>query len=120
MEIITILTIILALKLFLFNSFGSKNSKQIKKKRSNNLDNNKKYYKDTNGYFRFNDSNIFVHRWMAEKKNKRKLKPGEVVHHRDGNKTNNSFRNLHVCKNQHEHDIIHWSNLKKYGRWHND
>ena len=49
-----------------------------------------KTYKDNNGYLRFNDTNKLVHRWIVEKNIGRKLKPYEVVHHRDGNKLNNS------------------------------
>ena len=44
---------------------------------------------------------------MAEKKLSRKLKQGEVVHHKDRNKQNNSKENLWVFKNQSEHYKIH-------------
>src|SRR5512138_3070980 len=37
------------------------------------------------------------HRAIAESVLGRKLKPEEVVHHIDGDKTNNSFDNLLVC-----------------------
>jgi hypothetical protein len=39
----------------------------------------------------------------AEKKIGRKLKSGEVVHHKDGNPLNNSPSNLKVYKNQSQH-----------------
>ena len=55
------------------------------------------------GYRKFKDSGTYVHRWVEEKKLGRKLKPDEVVHHRDGNKLNNSPTNLKVFRNQKEH-----------------
>jgi len=66
-----------------------------------------KTYKDNNGYLRFNDTKKLVHRWVMEKKLGRKLEPDEVVHHRDGNKLNNSPDNLHVFSSQEEHHSLH-------------
>jgi hypothetical protein len=40
---------------------------------------------------------------VEEKKLGRKLKPGEVVHHKDGNPLNNSRGNLKVYPNQSIH-----------------
>lgn len=48
-----------------------------------------------------------VHRMLAERMLGRKLEPGEVVHHIDGDRTNYSFENLYVCRNQQEHIEIH-------------
>lgn len=76
---------------------------------------NKRIYSDKSGYKRFKGSNIPVHRWMAEKKLGRKLKSGEVVHHKDRNKRNNTPSNLHVFKNQAAHDRAHRIDAKKYG-----
>lgn len=73
-------------------------------------------YTDDSGYRRFKDSNKLVHRYVAEKKLGRKLKPGEVVHHKDRNKQNNSPHNLWVFKNQQEHDRVHKEDAKKYGK----
>ena len=67
----------------------------------------KKTYIDNNGYLRFNDTNKLVHRWVAEKNIGRRLKPDEVVHHRDGNKLNNSANNLQVFSSQDEHHSLH-------------
>jgi hypothetical protein len=53
----------------------------------------KKTYIDNNGYLRFKDSNKLVHRWITEKNIGRPLHPDEIVHHRDGNKLNNSPNN---------------------------
>ena len=76
----------------------------------------RKTYLDANGYWRFKDSNILVHRYVARKYLGRRLKFGEVVHHQDGNKWNNRPYNLHVCT-QAEHEGIHMHNLKTYGNW---
>lgn len=47
------------------------------------------------------------HRVVAEQKIGRPLKPGEVVHHIDGNKMNNSPENLMVLANTAEHNKLH-------------
>jgi uncharacterized C2H2 Zn-finger protein len=66
-----------------------------------------KTYIDNNGYLRFNNTNKLVHRWIAEKNIGRKLKPDEIVHHKDGNKLNNSPENLYVFSSQKEHQKLH-------------
>lgn len=76
----------------------------------------KNYYTDSNGYYRFLDSDILVHRYIASKKIGRKLTSDEVVHHIDGNKKNNRPNNLKVC-NREEHSYIHNQNFKIYGSW---
>jgi len=72
-------------------------------------------YKDENGYERFKDSDILVHRWVAEKKLGRPLEPWEVVHHKDRNKLNNSPDNLWVFNGQEEHDEAHWEDAERHG-----
>lgn len=64
-------------------------------------------YIDDKGYERFCDSGMLVHRWVAEKKLGRRLKPWEVVHHRNRNKLDNRPVNLYVCRNQVHHANIH-------------
>ncbi len=47
------------------------------------------------------------HRIIAEKILGRKLLPGEVVHHVDGNKRNNTPENILVLESQSEHAKLH-------------
>lgn len=48
-----------------------------------------------------------LHRQIAEIKIGRSLRPGEVVHHIDGDIQNYSPDNLYVCRDQKEHARIH-------------
>ena len=73
-------------------------------------------YVDKNGYKRYCDSNKLVHKHVAERKLSRKLCPGEVVHHINRNKLDNSRSNLWVFESQQKHYKIHKDDKKKYGR----
>jgi hypothetical protein len=66
-----------------------------------------KTYIDENGYRRFSDSNKLVHRYVVEKNIGRKLRQGEIVHHKNRNKLDNSPENLEVFANQAEHEKYH-------------
>ncbi|MFC2056246.1 HNH endonuclease signature motif containing protein [Chloroflexota bacterium] len=55
-----------------------------------------KTHEDENGYLRFNDSNKLFHRWVMERKVGRSLKKGEIVHHINGNKRDNTDVNLAI------------------------
>jgi len=72
-------------------------------------------YIDNNGYARFLDSNKPVHRSVAELKIGRNLKKGEVVHHKNRNKQDNSFDNLQVFSSQGAHWKAHKIDAKKHG-----
>jgi len=43
----------------------------------------------------------------------RKLKEGETVHHKDGNRMNNDIKNLILFNNQSEHMEFHWAKQKE-------
>jgi hypothetical protein len=77
----------------------------------------KKTYIDHQGYKRFKDSDLLVHRYVAEQKIGRNLRPGEVVHHINRDKTDNRPSNLWVYFNQKVHFWIHKKDQKDYGKW---
>ena len=76
-----------------------------------------KTYIDKKGYKRYKDSNILVHRHVAERTLGRKLKSGEVVHHKNRKKQDNSRKNIWVFKSQKKHNSTHKKDKKKTGRW---
>lgn len=55
---------------------------------------------------------VYEHILIMEKHLRRLLKPGEVVHHIDGNKLNNNQKNLKLFKTNFEHRLFH-SKLRK-------
>ena len=54
---------------------------------------------------------IYYHRYIVEQKLKRYLKLKEVVHHINGNKSDNRLKNLYLFKSHSEH-------MKMDNRWH--
>ncbi|MHA2171146.1 MAG: HNH endonuclease [Candidatus Kariarchaeaceae archaeon] len=76
-----------------------------------------KVYIDEKGYKRYKDSNTPVHRHVAEQKLGRKLRPGEVVHHKNRDKKDNRRKNLWVFPNKKAHHEAHKKDNKRYGRW---
>ena len=76
---------------------------------------NNRYYTNKNGYRQhYNPKSPEarksgfspVHRDVARKKYKRDIKPYEVVHHKDGNKLNNSWNNLELMSRS-KHTKLH-------------
>jgi hypothetical protein len=65
-----------------------------------------KTYTDNNGYERFTDSDMLVHRLVAENKVGGEIYPERVVHHIDGDKTNNAPSNLEIMSRS-EHSRLH-------------
>jgi len=74
-------------------------------------------YIDKDGYKCFTDSGKKVHRHVAEMKLGRKLRKGEVVHHKNRNKLDNRRSNLWVFDSQSKHNKTHKKDKKKYGKW---
>jgi len=64
---------------------------------------------NSDGYREYKNSGNPVHRHVAAQKLGRSLKAGEVVHHNDRNKLNNSPSNLQVFSSQN----AHWNQHKK-------
>ncbi len=50
---------------------------------------------------------VYEHRLVASQILGRQLLPGEEVHHKDGNKQNNSPNNLEVAASHHHHQVNH-------------
>ncbi len=62
------------------------------------------------GYVKFNGRHL--HRVLAEQLLGRLLLPGEIVHHKDGNKRNNMPGNLEILPSQSAHAKAHGFGLK--------
>lgn len=77
----------------------------------------RKTYRDAQGYLRFIDSGRLVHRWVAEKKLRRKLRSNEVVHHNNRIKTDNQVGNLRVFDSSLQHRAYHakkaWERVRR-------
>jgi hypothetical protein len=97
--------IFIAIILIMIFAVRKNKSRYITRKYPYNREN--KTYIDQKGYRRFTDSDKLVHRYIVEKTLGRKLRSGEVVHHKNRNKLDNSPENLQVYASQDEHEKVH-------------
>ena len=65
------------------------------------------YLDEKTGYIKFKNTNKLFHRWVMQQHLKRRLKRGEIVHHKNGNKLDNNITNLELI-NWLEHIKIHY------------
>jgi len=72
---------------------------------------------DKNGYKRTKKTGQLVHRRVAEKKLGRSLRSGEVVHHKNRNKSDNRPSNLWTFGSQKQHNSTHKKDKKRTGFW---
>ena len=75
------------------------------------------FYRDGNGYKRIKKTGQLVHRRVAEKKIGRSLKPWEVAHHINRNKSDNRASNIWVFGNQNKHYTTHKRDKRRTGYW---
>ncbi len=78
-----------------------------------NHPNYKGFSKRPDGYVRIalgGDTRKLYHRYLIEQKLGRKLLPSEIIHHKDGNPSNNKINNLEIMT-QNKHAQLH---LTKY------
>lgn len=53
------------------------------------------------------DTRVYTHRSKMEEKLGRKLESSEIVHHIDGDKSNDDIENLYLCDSISEHTLLH-------------
>lgn len=58
-------------------------------------------------HLRMNNRYAFEHQIVAERLLGRRLKEGEIVHHKNGDKTDNRPENIEVCPSRFSHKVEH-------------
>lgn len=58
------------------------------------------------------DFRTYEHRYLMERKLRRRLRPGEIVHHKNGNPSDNRLENLEVLSSNGEHLRRHFTGKK--------
>ena len=73
------------------------------------IDKPKQLHRDIAGYkYWFDyDKKVFTHREKIEQQIGRKLTSEEIVHHIDGDKSNDDLENLYLCRDNTEHQQLH-------------
>lgn len=75
-------------------------------------------YKNWRGYIYISGTNRSVHNWIMEEYIiNRKMTKEEVIHHINGDKTDNRITNLQLFASQAEHDRHHRNTKKQFGIW---
>lgn len=74
-------------------------------------------YRDKWGNIKYRDSGKTVAVARMEKKFRHPLSEGSVVHHKNGDKSDNRPSNLKVFKSQAEHTRVHRESKRKTGLW---
>ncbi|MFA5131253.1 MAG: HNH endonuclease [Patescibacteria group bacterium] len=70
------------------------------------------------GYVYFSGTLISVHRWIMEEYIlKHEMRPGQVVHHINGDKADNRIKNLQLFNSQEEHSQHHQNIQNNFGTW---
>jgi len=80
--------------------------------------NDETMYVGADGYPRFKDTDMLVHRWVMSKKTGRRLDSNEIVHHIDGDKMNFQPDNLEIFSSQNKHEAHHKRMKTETGDWH--
>ena len=75
-----------------------------------------KTYIDQQDHPQVADSDKRAHRWAAEKSIGRKLRAGEVIHHKNRDRSDNRAENISVLGSQEEHDRVHERDAKRQAK----
>ncbi len=97
-----------------FEHYATKKRKFCSRKCLKNFDYPGSFWTGKNGYLYYRKGRgkkILVHRIVAG------IKDSRIVHHKDGNKLNNSLDNLEILKCQADHLKIHNPVVSRWEKW---